>query len=84
LVQWLAKFEAVSQFEMAFVDPAQEQSGSQPGLQWQPPICEIYIPVKGCLVVHLNGYGWINVFRTVGTNRDSEYWATTKMAMSIE
>jgi hypothetical protein len=47
------------------------------------PINEMFIPVQGCLV-HLKGYGWIKVFRTVGTNGDAEYWATSKLEMTIE
>jgi putative transposase len=46
-------------------------------------IREIFIPIQGRLV-HLKGYGWIKVFRTVGTNGDAEYWATSKLEMSIE
>lgn len=46
-------------------------------------ISEIFIPVQGRLV-HLKGYGWIKVFRTVGTNGDAEYWATSKITMTIE
>jgi putative transposase len=40
-------------------------------------LSELIIPVSG-LIVHLKGYGWIKVFRTVGTNGDAEYWATSK------
>jgi putative transposase len=46
-------------------------------------IREVFIPIQGCLV-HLKGYGWIKVFRTVGTNGNAEYWATSKLDMSIE
>jgi hypothetical protein len=46
-------------------------------------IREILIPVQGRLV-HLKGYGWIKVFRTVGTNGDAEYWATSNLEMTIE
>ncbi len=46
-------------------------------------IREILIPPQGCLV-HLKGYGWIKVFRTVGTNGDAEYWATSRLEMTIE
>lgn len=46
-------------------------------------ISEILIPLHGCLV-HLKGYGWIKVFRTVGTNGDAEYWATNRLDMTIE
>jgi hypothetical protein len=41
-------------------------------------IREIFIPSQGRLV-HLKGYGWIKVFRTVGTNGDAEYWATSNL-----
>lgn len=47
------------------------------------PISKIFIPAQG-RVVHLKGYGWIKVFRTVGTNGDAEYWATSKLDMTIE
>ena len=46
-------------------------------------VSELIIPVNG-LIVHLKGYGWIKVFRTVGTNGDAEYWATSKLDMSIQ
>jgi len=46
-------------------------------------ISKIFIPSQG-RVVHLKGYGWIKVFRTVGTNGDAEYWATSKLEMTIE
>jgi hypothetical protein len=46
------------------------------------PIREILIPVQG-RVVHLKGYGWIKVFRTVGTNGDAEYWATSRLERTI-
>ncbi len=32
-------------------------------------------------VVHLEGYGWIRVFRLVALNGDTEYWATNDQAM---
>lgn len=46
-------------------------------------IRDILIPSQGCHV-HLKGYGWVKVFRTVGTNGDAEYWATSRLDMSIE
>jgi hypothetical protein len=46
-------------------------------------IRDLIIPVSG-LIVHLKGYGWVKVFRTVGTNGDAEYWATSKLDMTIQ
>ncbi len=46
-------------------------------------ISDLIIPMNG-LVVHLKGYGWIKVFRTVGTNGDAEYWATSKLDMTLQ
>jgi len=46
-------------------------------------ISEILIPSQGCLV-HLKGYGWVKVFKTVGTHGDDEYWATSRLDMTIE
>jgi hypothetical protein len=46
-------------------------------------IREIFIPAQGRLV-HLKGYGWVKVFRTVGTNGDAEYWATSRLDMTIK
>ncbi len=47
------------------------------------PISQIFIPAHGRLV-HLKGYGWIKVFRTVGINGDAEYWATNQLEMTIQ
>jgi hypothetical protein len=47
------------------------------------PIRDILIPPQG-RVMHLKGYGWVKVFKTVGTNGDFEYWASSKLDMTIE
>ncbi len=47
------------------------------------PIREVLIPPHG-RVVHLKGYGWIQVFKIVGTNGDVEYWATSDLDMTLE
>lgn len=46
-------------------------------------IREMLIPAEG-RTVHLKGYGWIKVFKTIGTNGDFEYWATSKLDMSLQ
>lgn len=47
------------------------------------PISQMLIQSEGCMV-HLKGYGWVKVFKTVGTNGDFEYWATSRLGMTIE
>jgi len=47
------------------------------------PISEIDIPRHGYRV-HLKGYGWIKVFKTVGRDGDAEYWATSRLDMTLE
>jgi putative transposase len=53
-----------------------DQSGNRAISDW-------IIPVSG-LVVHLKGYGWIKVFRTVGKDGDAEYWATNRLNMTVQ
>ena len=43
----------------------------------------IHIPRHG-RQVHLKGYGWVKVFRTVGKHGNAEYWATSNREMAIE
>ncbi len=47
------------------------------------PICDIFIPSQG-RQVHLKGYGWVKVFKTVDTNGDAEYWATSQLDLTLE
>jgi hypothetical protein len=44
------------------------------------PISQVEIPPEG-QVVHLKGYGFIKVFRTVSQNGDGQYWATDDLQM---
>jgi hypothetical protein len=45
-------------------------------------ISEIRIPPAG-RQVHLKGYGWVKVFKTVGKDGDAEYWATSCLDMPL-
>jgi len=47
------------------------------------PISDWFIPPHG-RKVHLKGYGWVKVFKTVAKNGDFEYWATSNLQMTIE
>lgn len=44
-------------------------------------VSEVYLPPGG-KVVHLKGYGLIQVFRIVTPDGDTEYWATNDLSMS--
>jgi len=44
------------------------------------PISQVGIPPQGGMV-HLKGYGFIKVFRTVSEDGDEEYWATDDLQM---
>jgi putative transposase len=46
-------------------------------------IAELDIPEAG-LQVHLKGYGFIKVFRTVSPHGDAQHWATSDLDMSLE
>lgn len=41
------------------------------------------IPSQG-QKMHLKGYGWIKVFKTVAKNGSFEYWATSQLNMTLE
>lgn len=45
------------------------------------PIGTLSIPAEG-LEVHLKGYGFVRVFRTVAPDGDAEYWATSDRSMT--
>ena len=47
------------------------------------PISELTVPPEG-LTVHLRGYGWVRVFRTVSIDGDVEHWATNDLALTPE
>ncbi|MFN8425893.1 MAG: hypothetical protein U0X87_06500 [Anaerolineales bacterium] len=34
--------------------------------------------------MHLKGYGWIKVFKTVAKNGSFNYWATSQLNMTLE
>ena len=46
-------------------------------------ICKLDIPDEG-LKVHLNGYGWIKIFRFAGKNRRMDYIGTSRLDLTKE
>ncbi|MDP9309948.1 MAG: transposase [Chloroflexota bacterium] len=51
-----------------------------PDGQGNVPLSSIAIPTNG-RTVHLKGFGFVQVFRTVAPNGDADYWATNKLDM---
>ena len=49
--------------------------------QGNQPVCELPISDKGT-IVHLKGYGLIQVFKIVSLNGDIEYWASSNLSMN--
>ena len=56
---------------------------SVPGNRENRPVSEWDIPRHG-RVMHLKGYGWVKVFKTVTPDGREEYWATRRLDMTIE
>ena len=46
------------------------------------PVSEWLIPHHG-RVMHLKGYGWVRVFKTVTPDGREEYWATSRLDMTV-
>ena len=46
-------------------------------------LAELTIPGAG-MIVNLDGYGRVRVFRIENTEGEAEFWATSKLAMSVE
>lgn len=53
-----------------------DKSGNRPVSDW-------LIPSHG-QKMHLKGYGWIKVFKTVAKDGSFEYWATSQLDMTLE
>lgn len=47
----------------------------------QQAVSDLPIPSAG-LQVHLRGYGWIRVFRTVDPHGNADFWATNRLSMT--
>jgi hypothetical protein len=62
--QWLTRLKSNRQVSV--------QAGQQQA------VSELDIPASG-LTVHLRGYGFVKVFRTVDTNGNAEHWATSRL-----
>lgn len=64
---WLTRLKSNRQVSL---DPGEQQA-----------VSELDIPTAG-VTVHLRGYGLVKVFRTVDTDGNADYWATSRLDMS--
>lgn len=83
---WYASLEnlkTIRDFSWAWLTQLKRNRLVNPDGLGNVPLEQVTIPAEG-RVVHLKGYGFINVFRTVAPNGDGEYWATSDLDMTEE
>ncbi len=59
-------------------DPLEANPSGEPNGLGNVPLDTLLLDPKG-QVVHLQGYGFIKVFQTVGQDGDMEYWASSAL-----
>jgi len=79
----LKNLKLVRQFEWHWLTQLKRNRLVDPDGSGNRPLSEIDIPQHGRRV-HLKGYGWIKVFKIVGIDGDVEYWATSRLDMTLE
>ena len=83
---WYASLEnlkAIRSYGWAWLTQLKGNRLVNPEGQGNVPVEQVPIPTEGRRV-HLKGYGFIKVFRTVAPNGDVEYWATSDLGMTEE
>jgi len=83
---WYAGLENLKQirdFGWLFLTRLKGNRLVNPDGQGNVPIGAVEIPGEG-RVVHLRGFGFVKVFRTVSKDGDAEHWATNHLEMSEE
>ncbi|ADH61955.1 hypothetical protein Mesil_3485 (plasmid) [Allomeiothermus silvanus DSM 9946] len=83
---WYASLEnlkAIVSFGWRFLTRLKGNRLVNPEGKGNVPIREVEIPGEG-RVVHLRGFGFVRVFRTLSKDGEAEYWATNHLGMSEE
>lgn len=83
---WYASLEnlkTIRDFSWAWFTQLKSNRLVNPDGQGNVPVEQVAIAPEG-RAVHLKGYGFIKVFRTVVPNGDGEYWATSDLDMTEE
>lgn len=47
------------------------------------PVCEVEVPTEG-RPVHLKGFGWVRLFRTLAPDGEAEHWISNDLQLSVE
>ena len=61
--------------------PLEEESPTNPEGRGNVPISQVDILLEG-RAVHLRGFGWVKVFRTISQDGEAEYWASNDLEMN--
>lgn len=78
----LANLKLVRQLEWDWLTQLKSNRLVDPDGTGNRSISEVLIPLHGRRI-HLKGYGWVKVFKTVGIDGDDEYWATSRLDMTL-
>lgn len=79
----LENLKLIASFGWFFLTRLKSNRLVNPDGKGNVPICEVEIPGEG-RVVHLRGFGFVKVFRTVSQDGDAGYWATNELGMTEE
>jgi len=79
----LENLKLIASFGWLFLTRLKSNRKVNPDGQGNVAISSVDIPKEG-RVVHLRGFGFVKVFRTVSRDGDAEYWATNDLMMTEE
>ncbi|GAA6763561.1 transposase [Thermus hydrothermalis] len=79
----LENLKLIASFGWFFLTRLKSNRMVTPDGKGNVPIGSVDISKEG-RVVHLRGFGFVKVFRTVSRDRDAEYWATNDLGMTEE
>lgn len=77
----LANLKAVRGHAWCFFTRLKRNRLVNPDETYNRAVSDVEIPDEG-LVVHLKGFGFVRVFRTVDQDGDAEHWATNDLSLS--
>ena len=77
----LENLKAVRRYDWHFLTRLKHNRQVNPDGSGNVAVDTLEIPEAG-LRVHLKGFGFVRVFRTVAPNGDAEFWATSRLEMS--